>query len=251
VTAVLGGLRERLAGSTSTKPAKGGTKSLRVSPATKKATKSGKASDVKLAPAQRFNITLPGIQSKNAKGIPVEIGFTAANELFVGRMAMVGWALSLAGELLTGLGPLAQLGYETGVPIQDVEYGILALAGFNLLAALTPVSGRFVDEEALQRPAGPLQDNSISMVEPKKFFGVSGFGQFSKDNELFVGRVAQLGFAASLIGEAVTGKGALAQLNLETGIPLNEAEPLLLALIAFLFLASINEGRGKFIRDGN
>jgi len=113
------------------------------------------------------------------------------------------------------------------------------------------VSGRFVDEEALQRPAGPLQDNSISMVEPKKFFGVSGFGQFSKDNELFVGRVAQLGFAASLIGEAVTGKGALAQLNLETGIPLNEAEPLLLALIAFLFLASINEGRGKFIRDGN
>lgn len=89
MTAVLGGLRERLAGSTSTKPAKGGTKSLRVSPATKKATKSGKASDVKLAPAQRFNITLPGIQSKNAKGIPVEIGFTAANELFVGRMAMV------------------------------------------------------------------------------------------------------------------------------------------------------------------
>jgi hypothetical protein len=33
----------------------------------------------------------------------------------------------------------------------------------------------------------------------------------------FVGRVAQLGFAAALIGEFLTGKGPLAQLGLETG----------------------------------
>ena len=45
-----------------------------------------------------------------------------------------------------------------------------------------------------------------------QFFGIKGFG-FTKENELFVGRVAQLGFAAALIGEAVTGVGPLAQLG--------------------------------------
>lgn len=42
--------------------------------------------------------------------------------------------------------------------------------------------------------------------------------------------MAQLGFAAGLIGEALTGKGILAQFDLETGLPLYETEPLLLAL---------------------
>lgn len=124
-------------------------------------------------------------------------------------MAMIGWALSLLGEVITGLGPLAQLGVETGVPIYDIEGAIVAIAGLNVLAAISPVSGRFVDEEALQRPDGPLQ-KPISLVEPRKFFGITDFG-FTKENELFVGRVAQLGFAASLIGEAVTGESVSGQ----------------------------------------
>lgn len=87
------------------------------------------------------------------------------------------------------------------------------------------------------------------MATPKKFLGISsGFG-FTKANELFVGRAAQLGFAASLIGETFTGKGPLAQFGLETGVPVTEAEPLLLAFIAFTFLAAINEGTGKFIKE--
>ncbi|WP_411026155.1 hypothetical protein, partial [Salmonella sp. s58078] len=45
-------------------------------------------------------------------------------------------------------------------------------------------------------------------------FGTSGGIGFTKANELFVGRVAMIGFAASLLGEAITGKGILAQLNL-------------------------------------
>jgi photosystem II protein len=32
----------------------------------------------------------------------------------------------------------------------------------------------------------------------------------------------------------------------QTGIPLNEAEPLLLFSIAFTLLAAVNEGSGKF-----
>ena len=72
---------------------------------------------------------------------------------------------------------------------------------------------------------------------------------FTKENELFVGRVAQLGFAASLIGEAVTGLGPLAQFGLETGLPLSETEPLLLAFIALFATLAINEGTGSFEED--
>lgn len=76
--------------------------------------------------------------------------------------------------------------------------------------------GTFVpDEEELSaRPKGALQDSKVSLVTPGKFFGIKGLG-FTKENELFAGRLAQLGFAASLIGEGLTGKGILGQLNVE------------------------------------
>lgn len=70
-----------------------------------------------------------------------------------------------------------------------------------------------------------------------------------QENELFVGRMAQLGFAAALLGEGVTGKGPLGQIGLETGIPLTEAEPLLIFSIIFTLLAAVNEGRGKFVEE--
>lgn len=54
-----------------------------------------------------------------------------------------------------------------------------------------------------------------------------------------------------MLGEAVTGKGILAQLNLETGIPIYEAEPLLLFFILFNLLGAIGAlgDRGKFVDD--
>jgi photosystem II 22kDa protein len=61
--------------------------------------------------------------------------------------------------------------------------------------------------------------------------------------------MAQLGFAFALLGESITGKGPLAQFGLETGIPINEAEPLLLFTIVFTLFAAINEGRGRFVMD--
>ena len=72
---------------------------------------------------------------------------------------------------------------------------------------------------------------------------------FTKANELFVGRMAQLGFVASIIGEVVSGKGALAQLNFETGVPIWEIEPIILFNVVFFFVAAINPGTGKFIND--
>merc|ERR1712003_436164 len=181
--------------------------------------------------AQSFVIRIPGqfFQSKKDVVWPISLGFTKANELFVRRLPMLGFAASLVGEILTGKGALAQFDIETGLPLFDTEPLVLGLAAFNLFAAFAPGKGKFISdaEETMDGPAGSLQDPTISIFNPGKFLGISGVG-FTKANELFVGRVAQLGFAASLIGEAMTGKGPLAQFNVETGIPLSDAEPLLL-----------------------
>ena len=74
---------------------------------------------------------------------------------------------------------------------------------------------------------------------------------FTKANELFVGRLAQLGFAASILGEVVTGKGALAQLNIETGIPVTEIEPVFILGVLLLLLGAINPRNGRFFNDEN
>jgi photosystem II protein len=64
-----------------------------------------------------------------------------------------------------------------------------------------------------------------------------------------VGRLAQLGIAFSIIGEIVTGKGTLAQLNIETGVPITEIEPLILFNVVFFLIAAVNPGTGKFVSD--
>ncbi|CAI0393122.1 unnamed protein product, partial [Linum tenue] len=178
-------------------------------------------------------------------------GFTKANELFVGRLAQLGIAFSLIGEVITGKGALAQLNIETGIPINEIEPLVLFNVLFFFIAALNPGTGKFVtDEEML---------NSVTCIhgqapppKPKVedgIFGTSGGIGFTKQNELFVGRVAMLGIAFSLIGEVITGKGALAQLNIETGIPINEIEPLVLFNVLFFFIAALNPGTGKFVTD--
>ena len=64
-----------------------------------------------------------------------------------------------------------------------------------------------------------------------------------------MGRLAQLGIVFSIIGEIVTGKGALAQLNIETGVPISDIEPLVLFNVIFFFFAALNPGSGKFVTD--
>lgn len=178
------------------------------------------------------------------------IGFTKENELFVGRVAMIGFAASLLGEAVTGKGILAQLNLETGIPIYEAEPLLLFFILFTLLGAIGALGdrGRFVDDpptglEKAVIPPGKNVRSALGLKEGGPLFG------FTKSNELFVGRLAQLGFAFSLIGEIITGKGALAQLNIETGVPINEIEPLVLLNVVFFFIAAINPGTGKFITD--
>ncbi|KAK8928406.1 hypothetical protein KSP39_PZI017435 [Platanthera zijinensis] len=178
------------------------------------------------------------------------IGFTKQNELFVGRVAMLGFAASLIGEGITGKGILAQLNIETGIPIYEAEPLLLFFILFTLLGAIGALGdrGRFVDDppsgldKAVISPGKGIRA-ALGLKEGGPLFG------FTKSNELFVGRLAQLGIAFSLIGEIITGKGALAQLNIETGVPINELEPLVLFNVIFFFFAALNPGSGKFFID--
>lgn len=155
----------------------------------------------------------------------IQFGFTAKNEVWVGRMAMLGFVASLVGESITGQGSLAQLSAELGMSVQQTTAVLLGMTLVNTAIALLPKQSVDRDEivELQERPEGSLQMPSISLLDPKAFFGYSEVG-FTKANELFVGRVANLGFLMSIIGEWFTGKGALGQVQMETGLPVTDIE---------------------------
>jgi photosystem II protein len=183
---------------------------------------------------------------KNAFEVdPVQPAFTRRRELFVGRLAMLGFASALLGEIATGLGPLGQLQLELGLPSYAVDLLVLGIVGYSFVGGLNPKSPTFSAEnqrDVKKRGAGPTQKPQINAVgNPGKFFGATEYG-FSKKNELLVGRTAQLGFLAAVIGEKVTGFGPLKQFGLETGIPLGQASVLLIAFISFFLLAAVFNG---------
>ncbi|WOK96424.1 Photosystem II 22 kDa protein, chloroplastic [Canna indica] len=156
------------------------------------------------------------------------IGFTKENELFVGRVAMLGFAVFQFTKLIEPL--------------------LLFFILFTLLGAIGALGdrGQFVDDpptglEKAVIPPGKGFRSALGLNEGGPLFG------FTKANELFVGRMAQLGIAFSIIGEIITGKGALAQLNIETGVPITEIEPLVLFSVLFFFVAAVNPGTGKFV----
>lgn len=208
-------------------------------------------SKTKAPPAKQVKKEKPKVED-GIFGTSGGIGFTKQNELFVGRVAMIGFAASLLGEGITGKGILSQLNLETGIPIYEAEPLLLFFILFTLLGAIGALGdrGKFVDDP--EQPTG--LDKAV--IAPGKGFrsalGLSEGGPlfgFTKSNELFVGRLAQLGIAFSIIGEIITGKGALAQLNIETGVPIGELEPLVIFNVLFFFIAALNPGTGKFVTD--
>ncbi|KAK7385178.1 hypothetical protein VNO78_30890 [Psophocarpus tetragonolobus] len=122
---------------------------------------------------------------------------------------------------------------------------------FNPLSSLfssSSSSSRTYTTFALFKPKTKSPPRKVVNSKPKAkvedaIFGTARGYSFTKQNKLFVGLVAMLGFAASLLGEA--------ELNLEKGISKYEAEPLHLFFIIFTLLGAIGAigDRGKYVDD--
>lgn len=149
---------------------------------------------------------------------------------------MLGFAASMVGEHLTGQGALHQLSGELGITLKDTAAVLMGMTLANVAVALSPGSS----EAPLDDPKGPLQDPRITLLEPKRFFSVTDFG-FTPQNELFVGRLANLGFFLSVLGEWFTGKGILGQVQAETHIPAMDTE----FFVGILAMAMLFAAAGK------
>ncbi|THU63816.1 hypothetical protein C4D60_Mb01t19830 [Musa balbisiana] len=230
------------------------------------------------------------------------IGFTKQNELFVGRVAMLGFAVSilrrlpshsnlsystrsypqasLLGEGITGKGILAQLNLETGIPIYEAEPLLLFFILFTLLGAIGALGdrGQFVDDSptglgkavippgkgfraAMGLKEGGKVNHKLSAPASSIFFFLSQDNtwiqhldsplRIHESERALCWKISAAGHCVlhNRIGEIITGKGALAQLNIETGVPVSELEPLVLFNVAFFFFAALNPGTGKFVTD--
>ncbi|XP_040863688.1 uncharacterized protein [Glycine max] len=122
------------------------------------------------------------------------------------------------------------------IPLPSASYSFSSSSSRTFITALAFFKTKTPSKVVKSKPKPKVED---------AIFGSSGGFGFTKVNELFVGRVAMLGFSAPSLGEAITGKGIIAQLNLETGMPIYEA------LLLFTLLGAIGAlvYRGKFLYD--
>jgi photosystem II protein len=67
--------------------------------------------------------------------------------------------------------------------------------------------------------------------------------------EIFVGRVAMTGFLSAVIGELLTGKGALGQLGLETRLPQPVVNWLVIAIVGFNVVTALNPFGSTFSEE--
>lgn len=159
-------------------------------------------------------------------------GLTRRNEILVGRTAMIGFVASLVGEVVTGKGIMGQLGVETHLESWEVQAAIAGLMAFNVVVALANP----VDALANNPHEGSLQDPRVSLLDPVRFFGVSRVFGWTPKNELFNGRMAQIGFLASILTEMCTGEGPLTLYGPGLGVGL-------IALVAMMLFASASDSK--------
>ena len=160
-------------------------------------------------------------------------GFTKENETFVGRIAMLGMAGTFVGEYLTGNGALAQFDVETGLQLWETK-DILVLQAAAMLGAAS--IGLSTGGKAITDPDALVPYKKGPILEQLGLDADNLFG-FTESNELFLGRLAQMGFAGSTLIEAYTGKGPLAQINATA----SEIDVVLFAVVLFGLFGALVE----------
>jgi len=133
-------------------------------------------------------------------------------------------------EAYTGNGALAQFDLETGLKLWETEDLLIAQISFILFLAVSgfATGGKFISDPASLTPLKPGSwRESFGLTKDGPLLG------FFPENELFIGRLAMIGFAGTTLVEAFTGLGPLKQLGLETGLGLNVEEDVIFGAAAF------------------
>lgn len=140
-----------------------------------------------------------------------------AKEKFFGRLAVLGFGAVLLGERVTGRGVVQQLEMSaTNIPLWEMEPLLAGIVLAFTAAAVWPprFSSSYAEQ---QRGAEPTWIDKVQHLS---------------------GRAACLGLAGTITAEVATGKGALALLNVETGIEtISEIE----AVVAFFVMLLLTE----------
>ena len=121
-----------------------------------------------------------------------------------------------------------------GLPLSETEPLLLLFVASSVASALWPVqplpAWKRKELELKRLKAESARTGPLTLADLPDFVGFM-LG-FRPETELYLARMAQLGFAASVLGEALTGEGTLAQLKTDNAVFLA------LAIAAFHVLAS-------------
>jgi len=176
--------------------------------------------------------------------------FARENELFSGRLAMLGFLAAVVNEAQTGKGILEQLSAESGFSVIAEEDVLLFQIGIILVLAFTgwSTAGQpwqdLVNKDGKDAQLYTLKDDglvkytiqSLGLNTDGPVFGANA------NNELFLGRLAMIGFAVSTFLDALgpdRGLGPLAQLGLETGPEALSIEEFFTANAVFFFITAL------------
>ncbi|CAL8466739.1 g6275 [Coccomyxa elongata] len=150
-----------------------------------------------------------------------EVEEQEAKERFVGRLIVLVLGAVLIGERITGKGAVQALDHAVGVPLWEIEPLLGAIVVGLLIAALYPRRRQLVQDAQRRKKE---------------------FGDWLADAQVWVRRLACVSLASTIVVEVVTGKGALALLDIETGVEtLSEIE----AGAAFLIMLFLTAAEPK------
>lgn len=167
---------------------------------------------------------------------PLVPAFTRRRERVVGRIAMLGFAAGLIGELLTGYGPVTQLSIETGITPTWVYTFITTIIAWTSFGA-SPGSPTWSRENQQDVAARRMP---LLFAEPRKTL---------VKTELFLGRFAMTGFLGAVVLEKLWGgESPLAHVGLiQPGMSLLQGPGWVIATVGAFILG----GTGIFSMFGD